>query len=58
VPAKLPTPPEGLVEVGWAAVVVVVVAAVVVGWADPDLGRYLMPVEGQVELLPMGSEGW
>jgi hypothetical protein len=55
VPAKLPTP-EPPVEVGCAAVVVVVGEGE--GWTAPDFGKYLMPVEGQVELLPIGSEGW
>jgi hypothetical protein len=53
-PAKLPEPVPP-VEVGWAAVVVAVLDG---GGVLPDLGRYLMPVLGQVELEPMGSEGW
>lgn len=41
-------PPVG-VDVG--------LVAVVVGVLLPDLGRYLIPVEGQSELVPDGATG-
>ena len=61
-PEKVPLPPVGLeVELDPVVVVVglvvVVKAVVMVGAGLPDFGRYLIPVEGQVDVDPTGEVG-
>ncbi len=54
-PAKTPLPPVG-VPVAPEVIVVIVVPIVLVG-EPPALGRYLMPVAGQLDLEPSGLVG-
>lgn len=57
VTSRYPLPENGVpgVVVPVGAVVVVVVVAVVVGAGEPLLGKYLIPVDGQSELVPTNS---
>lgn len=56
---KYPDPEKEPVGVEEALVVVVVEEELVVVVVDepPDLGRYLIPVEGQLEVDPTGEVG-
>lgn len=53
-PEKVPLPPVGLDP---PLVVVVMRVVVVVGVEPPDFGRYLIPVEEQLEVEPTGEVG-
>jgi hypothetical protein len=58
-PEKVPLSPIGL-ELALDAVVLVVVVVIVVDEVEtglPDLGRYLIPVDEQLEVCPTGEVG-
>jgi hypothetical protein len=58
-PENVPLPPVGL-ELALDEVVLVVMVVLLVDEVEtglPDLGRYLMPVDEQLEVCPTGSVG-
>ena len=53
-PENIPLPPVEL-ELALVVLVVMVVLTVEVGTGVPDFGRYLIPVDEQLELCPTGA---